>query len=239
MKIRWLRCDMRYGAKVLLLLIVGGLVLLPQCQGNNKGVMAQDKTTKLTVPRLDGSISVEAALANRRSRRTFSGAASLDQLAQLLWAAQGVTDDQYGHRTAPSAGGLRPLEVYLLAVQVEGLEPGVYHYDPASHALKLHLVGNRRAVLAKAALGQGAIENAPAVLIFTAVYERTRVKYGDRASRYVHMEVGAAAENVYLQAESLGLATVFIGAFNDDDVSRVLDLPNNHAPLALLPAGLR
>jgi SagB-type dehydrogenase family enzyme len=196
-----------------------------------------------------GDTSVEQTLAERRSIRDFrSDPLRPSQLGQLLWAAQGITEPMSapegwpwgewggGLRAAPSAGALYPLEVYVVVDAVEGLEPGVYHYVPEHHALERIGSADGRA-LASAALGQRPIAQAPAVLVLAAVYQRTAAKYGDRARRYVHMEAGAAAENVYLQAEALGLGTVFIGAFRDEAVRSTLGLPDHHAPLAILPVG--
>lgn len=200
---------------------------------------AQETTVKLATPKTDGEMSVESALSNRRSRRSFSGAPSMTAISQLLWAAQGITDKANGHRTAPSAGALRPLEVYLVANNVSGLNAGVYHYDPSAHALDLRGSGERGAALAKAARSQQSVASAPASIVIAGDISRTEVKYGARSPRYVHIEVGAAAQNVYLQAESLGLATVFIGSFDDAEVSKVLDLPASQEPFALMPIGRR
>lgn len=184
-----------------------------------------------------GGISVEEALAARRSHRTYEAASlTLAEVGQLLWAAQGISY-QPNRRTAPSAGALYPLEVYLVAGDVEGLDPGVYHYIPQEHALVRILVGDKRRALRQAALDQEALHDVPAVIALAAIYERTTVKYGQRGLQYVHMEVGAVAQNVYLQAEVLDLGTVMMGAFHDDPVRDVLQLPEDQQPLALLPIG--
>jgi SagB-type dehydrogenase family enzyme len=120
---------------------------------------------------------------------------------------------------------------------VDGLAPGVYRYIPAEHALVRVLEHDPRNELYTAALGQDAVNDAPAVLVIAAVYERTAGKYGGRADRYVHMEAGAAAQNIYLQAESLNLGTVFIGAFHDGQVKKALQLQGQEQPLGLLPVG--
>jgi SagB-type dehydrogenase family enzyme len=171
--------------------------------------------------------------------REFRAASlSLASVGQLLWAAQGLTAST-GERTAPSAGGLYPLELYLVAGSVEQVAPGVYRYDPRGHRLRLHCSGDRRRALGGAALGQSAVTGAPAILVVVAVYGRTSAKYGSRGDRYVHMEVGHAAQNIYLEAQSLGLGTVIIGAFKDERVRDVLELPPSESPLALLPVGAR
>lgn len=205
----------------------------------------------LPAPRTTSSVSVETALLHRRSiRRYADGGLSLEALGQLLWAAQGITrhaprppgfewEWRGGLRTAPSAGALYPLEVHAVVGRVDGLRPGVYRYVPVEHALRLEAAGDLRSTLAAAALGQTSVGSAAASLVLTAVPARSAAKYGERAERYVHMEVGAAGQNVYLQCEALGLATVFVGAFRDQDVGDVLELPPDEHALAILPIGQR
>ena len=191
----------------------------------------------LPEPRREGEVPVERALAKRRSVRDFADASiPLAAVAQLAWAAQGVTDPA-GHRTAPSAGALYPLELYVVAGKVPRLEAGIYRYVAAGHRLVRHAGGDARGAVARAALLQGWIADAPAILVLTGVIERSAGKYGDRAPRYVHMEVGHTAQNVYLQAEALGLGTCMVGAFRDRQLKHVLALPDAEAPLALLPVG--
>jgi SagB-type dehydrogenase family enzyme len=190
---------------------------------------------KLPQPKFRSQTSVEEALVNRRSVREYKqDSLSLEEVSRLLWAAQGVTA-KWGGRTAPSAGALYPLEMYLLAGKVRGLKPGLYHYDPEKHTITQKKEGDLREELIQASLGQDEILSAPATLVITAVYERTMKKYGQRGVRYVHMEVGLAAENVYLQAESLGLGTVFLGAFEDEEVKKALGIEEE--PLAIMPVG--
>jgi len=196
-------------------------------------------TIQLPKPYVDGPTSVEKALQGRRSRRAFKDQhLNLIDISQLLWAAQGITSPS-GQRTAPSAGALYPLAVYLLVGEVEGLPAGVYKYVPEDHALAGILEEDRRFDLSRAALNQVAVQEAPAVMLIAAVYERTTVKYGERGERYVHMEVGSVAQNVYLQAESLNLGTVFIGAFLDDQVKVIVSLQPDEQPLGLMPIGRR
>ena len=180
---------------------------------------------------------VEQALRKRRSVRQYQDQAlTVADLSQLLWAAQGITHPG-GLRTAPSAGALYPLEVYAVVGNVEDLAAGVYQYKPQTHELVQIAAGDKRAALSQAALGQEAVQDAAVVITLAAVYDRTTVKYGERGIRYVHMEVGAAAQNVYLQAASLELGTVFIGAFHDEQVKNVLNLRDEEEPLCLLPVG--
>lgn len=216
-------------------LVFFALFLFVGCSG---ALGCAQRRISLPPPRLKSDISVEEALLHRRSHRSFaSSPLSLQEVAQLLWAAQGVTDKAFGFRTAPSAGALYPLEVYFVAGQVEGLPPGVYRYLPEEHVLCEVLQGDRREELFRVALLQRWVKEAPGVLVFTAIYERTTRKYGERGIRYVHMEAGHAAQNVYLQAEALGLGTVVVGAFEDGGVQRVLGLPVNEQPLYLMPVG--
>lgn len=192
----------------------------------------------LPAPALRGAVSVEQALAARRSVRDYAaGALTLTQLAQLLWAAQGVTATAQDLRSAPSAGALYPLEVYVAVHEVSGLAAGVYRYLPQTHALQLVVAHSVRAELARAALAQAAVARAPATLVLAAVPARTRAKYGERAARYVQLEAGHAAQNLQLQAVALGLGAVVIGAFDDARLRRTLALRAGEEPLCLLPVG--
>jgi SagB-type dehydrogenase family enzyme len=200
---------------------------------------AKPKTVKLPKPRTRGDVSLEETLRTRRSWREFKRAPlTLEEISQLLWAAQGLTHPE-GMRTAPSAGALYPLEIYVVAGRVTGLDPGVYQYRPYGHKLKPVAEGDRRKDLARVALDQEAVGSAPAVVVFTAIYRRTTQKYGQRGIRYVHIEAGHAAQNVCLQATALGLGSVVIGAFEDSDVRGVLGISRQEQPLYLLPVGRR
>lgn len=191
----------------------------------------------LPKPRSQGDVSVEEALSKRRSIRDYApDPLQLEDVAQILWSAQGLTHAD-GYRTAPSAGALYPIEVYLVAGDVSGLPPGVYRYRPGPHDLVPVKNGDMRRKLFSAALRQECVRDAPAVLVIAGVQERTAGKYGERARRYVLMEVGHVAQNVYLQAEAGDLATVIVGAFEDEDVRKLLDLDADHEPLALMPLG--
>lgn len=193
----------------------------------------------LPPPRLDGGAAIERVLAERRSVREFArGALTLPQVAQLLWAAQGVTGAD-GRRTAPSAGALYPLELYLVAGEVRDLAPGVYRYVPGKHRLEQLGAGDVRRKLCAAALAQECVAEGAAVAVFTAVERRTTRKYGPRGVRYVHIEIGHAAQNLALAATALGLGTVTVGAFDDAAVARILKLPEGETPLYLMPVGPR
>ncbi len=194
-------------------------------------------TVKLPEPMLDGGLSVERALQARRSVREFAaGSLSLAQVSQLLWAAQGINRPK-GRRTAPSAGALYPLEIFLVAGSVDGLAPAVYLYLPATHELLLKKTGDRRAALANAALGQDWIAGAPVVIVIAAVYQRTTKKYGQRGRSYVDIEAGHAGQNLHLQAVSLGLGSVTIGAFDDDELKTLLGMHEDVEPIAITPVG--
>jgi SagB-type dehydrogenase family enzyme len=195
------------------------------------------KTLSLPQPHHEGKISVEAALQQRRSIRELSRQPlSMEEIAQLLWAAQGITHGQ-GFRTAPSAGALYPLELYIAVGQTPELEPGVYKYQPRDHTLLQIATEDRRNRLARAALGQEPVRHNGALLVFSAVERRTTRKYGQRGARYVHMEVGHAAQNVLLQAISLDLVAVVIGAFDDKEVATILEMPTNEQAVYLLAVG--
>lgn len=192
---------------------------------------------QLPAVRVDGPVSLESSLHERRSVREYADEPlSLQEVSQLLWAAQGITHEN-DLRTAPSAGALYPLEIYLLAGAVDGLRTGEYKYEPTGHQLLDVSSQDKRGDLYLAALKQDSIRRAPIVLAFVAVYERTQVKYGDRSARYVHIEVGGAVQSVYLQATALDLGTVFIGAFSDEQVAETLSLARDERALGLMPVG--
>ncbi len=194
----------------------------------------------LSPPRQKGSVSLEEAIARRRSVRDFTPEPlSRSQLSQVLWAAQGSTDASRGLRASPSAGATYPLEVFIVCGVncVEEIGDGIYHYNLEDHSLTLHHKGDVRVELAGAALDQEFIYQAPIDIIICAIYERTRRRYGARTERYVHMEVGHTGQNIYLQATALGLATVAIGAFDDEQVRKVLRLDEQYQPLYIMPVG--
>lgn len=188
----------------------------------------------LPPPPAAGTMSLEEALAQRRSVREFSvGALTLAEVSRLAWAAQGATDHE--HRTAPSAGATYPLEVYLAVGEVKGLAAGVYRYRPVPHRLEAVADGDLRLPLAAAAMSQQWVSRAALVVVIAAAFERTTARYGERGERYVHMEAGHAAQNLLLQATVLGLGAMPVGAFNDTEVCRLLRLPDGEAPLYLIP----
>lgn len=197
------------------------------------------KVVELPQPEYEGAISVEQGIHTRKSVRTYQDTPlKIKEVGQLLWAAGGVKSDAItgASRTYPSAGATYPQELYLVVGNVEGLLPGIYQYHPFSHKIKLIKQGDFRKELCWASLGQACIQKAPMSLVFTVIYGRTTSKYGDRGVRYVHMDIGFASENTYLQAESLGLGTVAIGAFHDEEVGKILGL-SKEKPLLIMPVG--
>lgn len=192
---------------------------------------------KLPEPEYKSTTTIEEALLKRRSVRDYKDEPlTLAEVSQLLWAAQGITDAR-GFRTSPSAGALYPLELYVVVGNVENMASGVYKYRPDKHELVKVASGDKRSDLAVASLGQSSIKDSAINIVFSAVYERTTKKYGERGIRYVHMEVGHAAQNVYLQAISLNLGTVVIGAFEDENVKRVINISDEEHPLCIMPVG--
>jgi SagB-type dehydrogenase family enzyme len=220
--------------------VVGFLVLLQLTGNEDAPGRAAIARVKLPAPRRDGNTSVEQALLQRRSVREYRNRpTALADVAQLLWAAQGVTEPASGFRTAPSAGALYPLEVYAVVGNVEGIQPGVYKYRPLGHELERVRSGDVRAELSAAALEQTWIGQGAIVVVFCAVYERTTAKYGDRGIQYVHIEVGHAAQNLCLQAVSLNLGAGVVGAFHDRQVKRILNARANEEPLYVVPVGVK
>ena len=192
---------------------------------------APGKVLDLPAPRTTGTLSLEETLSQRRSIRAYTAQPlALPEIAQLFWAAQGITRS-WGGRTAPSAGALYPLEIYAATAE------GVYHYLPAGHRAEITTEEDRREALWAAGLEQEALEQAAATFVLTAVYARTAGRYGARAERYVKLEAGHVAENLLLQAVALGLGAVVIGAFYDDDVAAALALGADEEPLYLIPVG--
>ncbi len=191
-------------------------------------------------PKTEGSVSLEEAIASRRTCRAFQpDPILLEQLAQLLWAAQGITGAGGRFRSAPSAGALYPLDLYAVVGEgsVQGLDAGIYHYLPSRHGLERVASGDRRKETARASLKQMWMADAPVSLVLTVEYGRIEGKYGSRGRRYGVMEAGHAGQNIFLQAEALGLAAGIVGAFDDDVLAGALQLPPAHEPLIVMPVG--
>jgi SagB-type dehydrogenase family enzyme len=228
-----------YNRMIVVLSLAITVACTPLYGEQTNGMVSQDpieiwaaEVIALPDPDLEGAMTLEEALKKRRSVRSFKpDPLSEAEISQLLWATQGVTQAD-GKRTAPSAGATYPLEVYAVTAE------GAYKYDPHHHQLSLHQAGDLRPALHEAALRQDAVLEAPLVIVITAVYSRTAERYGaGRAQRYVHMEVGHAAQNLHLQTVALGLGSVPVGAFHDSEVKAILELPTDEEPLYLVPVG--
>lgn len=191
----------------------------------------KNEIIKLDKPKLTGSMSLEQAIASRRSCREFlPEPLTLEQIGQLSWAAQGrMAGGRY--RTSPSAGATYPLELFIVTAD------GLFHYRPAEHALEKLADKDLREELCSAAWGQEFIKTAPLSFIFTAEFSRTTGHYGKRGVRYVYMEAGHAAQNVHLQAEAMGLGSVAVGAFEDISVGKVLSLPDELESIYMVAVG--
>jgi SagB-type dehydrogenase family enzyme len=194
----------------------------------------------LPPPKTDGTVSVERAISQRRTVRSFyPRRLNLIQLSQLLWAAQGITENGGFKRAAPSAGALYPMDIYAVVGRdcVEQIEPGVHHYQPREHTLSGIATGDLRDRVSQAALSQMWMAKAPLIVVISAEYDRIRVKYKERGIRYAMMEAGHIAQNLFLQAEALGLKAGIVGAFHDRELIGVLEIPPAHEPLLLMPIG--
>jgi SagB-type dehydrogenase family enzyme len=214
------------------LILVGCTMTQPTDTPMNQTKTKSPEIVKLPASLRQGRMSVEEAIARRRSVREFTPDVLTEQeLSQLLWSVQGITNPA-GYRAAPSAGALYPLEIYVATPS------GFYHYDVREHRLTRRSDRDLRPAICRAALEQEAIRQAPADFVITAVYARTERKYGEgRGPRYVHLEAGHAAQNLLLQAVALGLGAVPIGAFHDDAIQKALALPADHMPLYVIPVG--
>ncbi len=199
------------------------LTALPQAKPPEPA--AKPQTVTLPAPQKKGAVSLEEALAKRRSVREFAATPLTDQeLGQLLWAMQGITDEK-GHRTAPSAMARYPLEIYVATAK------GVFHYLPKGHALEVVTDKDlRRELTSQASM------SAPAVFIVTAELARMGQRAGDRGKAYVYVEAGHVAQNLLLQATAMGLVGVPVGGFTDEQVKNALPgLP--YETVYLLPIG--
>jgi SagB-type dehydrogenase family enzyme len=195
---------------------------------------------KLPPPSWHGTVSIEQAIKNRRTTRSFaSRALSLNQLSQLLWSASGITEVNGYKRAAPSAGALYPMDVYVVVGQncVPPIEAGIYHYGPGKHHLSEILKGDMRSSIARASLSQMWMSDAPLTMVITAEYKRATVKYGQRGARYALIEAGHIGQNVFLQAQSLDLEAGIVGAFHDAKLIDVMNIPPAHEPVLLMPVG--
>jgi len=203
----------------------------------NQGLTDLPMKVKLPEPEAADRSHIEELIAKRRSVRKYKDKElSESVISRLLWAAQGVSSED-GLRTAPSAGALYPLEIHVVTGEDGKLEPGIYRYIPEGHTLVREIAGDMRERLSKAALSQPMIRSAPVSFVISAVYPRITGKYGSRGLRYAHMEAGHAAQNICLLGVELRIGTCTVGAFEDEEVRKVLKLPANEDPLYILPLG--
>jgi SagB-type dehydrogenase family enzyme len=193
-----------------------------------------DSGQMIDLPEIHNMLSdiiLEKAIISRRSVRSFAEQElSLDQIGKLLWAAQGITDPK-GYRTTPSPGALYPLELYVVA------EKGFYKYIPQGHKLKLIDGQDYRSGLSKAAFSQPYVAGAAIDIVICSVYDRVTKSYGDRGIRFAHIEAGHVGQNIHLQAVALGLGSISVGAFVDQDVQNLLPIPDDHKPVYIIPVG--
>jgi SagB-type dehydrogenase family enzyme len=219
-----------------------GIFLYSFCMLGLLGIRTGHASIPLPKPSLDGKVCVEKAINRRRTIRDFKDRPlPLTYLSQLLWAAQGVTDPTDGKRAAPSAGALYPLDIYVIAGEksVKGMEAGLYQYLPKTHSILPISKGDRRIEIASASLSQMWIAKASILFVITAEYKRITWKYGERGIRYALIEVGHVGQNLFLQAEALGIGAGIVGAFNDLEVSKATGLPTKHDPLLIMPVGFK
>lgn len=197
-------------------------------------------TVRLPPPTPRGTKSLEEVILRRRSAREFMPEQlSQFQLSQILWSAQGITDSAWGLRSVPSAGATFPLELFVACGtrSVEGMNEGIYHYEVNNHSLTRHHEKDIRTELAEASVNQDIVSIALVDIIICALYSRTTSRYGGRGERYILLEVGHAGQNIYLEATALGLASVAIGAFDDDQVRELLRLDSRYSPLYIMAVG--
>jgi SagB-type dehydrogenase family enzyme len=219
------------------------LLALPRAALPAEG--AAPATVSLPAPRTDGKVSIEAALKQRRSVRSFAPTPlTLEEVGQLCWAAQGVTDEK-GHRTAPSARASYPLGLYVAAGAVTGLAPGLYRYQPASHSLQLVAPGDKRADLDQKAVGQSWMPIAKAAAVFVLSGNAAKMSSGgdpaarERGAHFMWVEAGLAAQGFFLEATAMGLGSTYVGGFRPAETMAVLGLPSSEEVLAILPVGRR
>ncbi|MBW1739832.1 MAG: SagB/ThcOx family dehydrogenase [Deltaproteobacteria bacterium] len=218
-------------------LITGLIIFAPFCS-----LAAGASGISLPAPSHKGTLTVEEALKARRTHRSFKPRSlTLKQFSQILWGAYGVTAKSSGYdlKTAPSAGALYPIDIYAVVGQagVDTLRPGVYHYCPENHSIECTKERDLRAAVAKHSLRQMWMAKAPVILVITGKYARCCVKYGRRGVTYTHIEAGHVGQNVFLQAEAIGLKAGIVGAFNNEQIIKTLGIPAEHDPLLMMPVG--
>lgn len=202
--------------------------------------LKKGKKMKLPQPKIDGAVSLESTIQSRRTTRSYTRKClTLEQLSQLLWSAQGITGKRGFKRAAPSGGALYPMDIYAVVGKgcVQGIAPGVWHYNPRGNEVFRVSEEDRRQDLARASLSQMWMAEAPLNLVITVEYSRITSKYGDRGVRYAMIEAGHIGQNIFLQAEAMGLKAGIVGAFHDREITRMLETPRSHEPLLVMPVG--
>jgi len=211
---------------IMLVFLLAVIIFASLTKRVGKEVEGIEKTEKISLPKefIKGNLTVFDSIKTRRSIREYSEKPiTLKELSTLLFATQGITSTNgWEKRAAPSAGALYPMETYIVVNNVDGLDKGLYHYIPDEHALEIIKLGDFGKDIRSIGLGQAPLEEAAVDFIWTAVFERTTKKYGERGIRYIHIEAGHISENLYLQANSMGIGVVAIGAFNDDAINKFL-----------------
>ena len=211
--------------------ITGFLGVRKAKAGKDNRKIPGERNMKLPPAKTEGTVFLEKTIKSRRTIRSFIPTPlTLEQFAQLFWAAQGITDERGYKRAAPSAGGLYPMDVYsVVGVNcVEGIKEGIWHYQPRDHSVSLVSEGDLRREVARASLSQMWMADAPVSFVITSEYARITSKYGNRGVRYAMIEAGHVGQNIFLQSAALGLGAGIVGAFSDEDVIRVLKIPRSH-----------
>jgi len=209
------------------------LAVLGACTNDDGaiGSLSADRTAVLPSPERSAGVGLDDVLARRRSIRAFTDRRPDEEaISQLLWAAQGMTAS-WGGRTAPSAGALYPIEVYVATAD------SLRRYVPIEHRAVDVVLEDRRPRIAEATGGQDAVSDAPTLFVITGVVARTSEKYGSRAERYVQLEAGHVCQNLLLEATALGLGAVPVGAFSDEALRDALGLDDGELPLYVVPVG--
>ena len=227
---------------ILIILLAATIAYLIWPKSGETQQMIVTGTVNLPEPQITGTMSVEQAIHDRRSVRRYTNEPlTLQDISQLMWAAQGITDQKTKFRTVPSGGHTYPLEVYILIGKgsVNGLNEGVYHYNPFSNTLERILGSDVRSELSQAANGQPWVKEAPVSIIITGNYQKMIDKYKDEklSTRFVDMEAGHAGQNIYLESGARNLVTVALGSFKDDQVHQILRIPGNEKTLYIYPVG--
>ncbi len=215
----------RWSAYLLMALVLGGPTW-------TWAQPAEGGEVVLPAPVTDGQMSLEAAIAGRRSVKEFSDTPlTWQEIGQLAWAAQGITEPEKGFRAAPSAAAMYPLHLYLVTPD------GLYHYAPVGHKLERLPLADALTKLRGVTSNQPSIQQAPLTVIITAAFAPMRERFGERADPFVYMEAGHVGQNLQLQARVLGLGSLPVGGFDPARVAEALALPAEHTVVYLMPIG--